>query len=87
VTVSALCPGPVHTEFSDVAHRAGVDHFPAPEFVHVRVEKVVRAGLAAVRRDQPIAIPGAAMKLAMFFTRTTPMPILRIASRFSAKRT
>lgn len=86
VTVSALCPGPVHTEFTDVAHRPGVDRFPAPEFVHVPVEKVVRAGLAAVRRDQPIVIPGAVLKLAMFFTRLTPMPILRFVSRFSAKR-
>jgi len=86
VTVSALCPGPVHTEFTAVAHRPRADHFPAPEFVHVSAEHAARAGLAAIEQDRPIAIPGAVMKIAMALTRLTPMPILRFVSRFSAKR-
>jgi uncharacterized protein len=87
VTVSALCPGPVHTEFTDVATRAEQGHYPSPEFVHVPVRKVVKMGLAGVENNRPIVIPGAVMKIAMFFTRIMPMPMLRFASRFSAKRT
>jgi hypothetical protein len=38
-----------------------------------------------VERDRAIAIPGFAMKLGMALVRMTPMPLLRVASRFSAK--
>ncbi|HEY4282843.1 MAG TPA: SDR family oxidoreductase [Chthoniobacterales bacterium] len=85
ITVSALCPGPVHTEFTGVAHPSGTQHYPAPEFVHVAVEKVVRMGLAGVERNQPIVIPGVVMRIAMFITRMTPMPILRLTSRRSQR--
>src|ERR1700736_2391756 len=87
VSVCALCPGPVHTEFTDVARRSTepADR-TAPEIVYVSAAEVARAGLTAMERDRPLVIPGLAMKLAMFFARITPMPILRLASQFSAKR-
>lgn len=50
------------------------------------IAKVVRAGLAAIERDRPLVIPGFIMKLGMFLVRITPMSILRLASRLSAKR-
>jgi len=82
VNVTALCPGPVHTEFDSIARRAThPERRAAPEFTYVAVEDVVREGLAAVAREQPVAIPGWAMKVAMFFTRLTPMPLLRLAGR------
>jgi short-subunit dehydrogenase len=86
VSVCALCPGPVHTEFQEVAKRPGGYREEGPEFVHVSVEQVVRDALNAVEADRPLVIPGLAMKLVMFLVRITPMPILRWASRFSPKR-
>src|SRR6266446_2551378 len=86
VTVTALCPGPVHTEFQDVAKRPGGEPERGPEFVYVSVEKTVRDALAAVEADKPIVIPGLAMKLGMFLVRITPMSILRLAWRLGAKR-
>ena len=86
VSVCALCPGPVHTEFQEVAKRPGWQPDSGPEFVYVSVEQVVHDALAALDADRPLAIPGFAMKLGMFLVRITPMPILRWASRFSAKR-
>jgi len=86
VTVTALCPGPVHTEFGDVAKRPGGEPERGPEFVYVSVEKTVRDALAAVEADKPIVIPGLAMKLGMFLVRITPMSILRLAWRLGAKR-
>ena len=86
VSVCALCPGPVHTEFQEVAKRLGGQSESGPEFVHVSVEQVVHDALAALEADRPLVIPGLAMKLGMFLVRITPMPILRWASRFSAKR-
>lgn len=78
VTVTALCPGPVTTEFSQVAQRAsGKREQSSPDFMHVAVEEVVRAGLAAVAGGKAIVVPGAVMKIAMLLVRLTPMAILR----------
>lgn len=88
VTITALCPGPVRTEFQEVASRPDrkVGPGPGPEFIQVTVEQVVREALAALEADRPIVIPGFPMKLGMFLARLTPMPILRFLSRFSPKR-
>ena len=86
VSVCALCPGPVHTEFQEIAKRPSGQSESGPEFVHVSVEQVVRDALAALEADRPLVIPGFIMKLGMFLVRLTPMPILRWASRFGAKR-
>jgi uncharacterized protein len=87
VTVTSLCPGPVHTEFTEVAHRSAVAREKSgPEFTHVSVEDVVRTALDAVAADKALVIPGFVMKLGMALVRMTPMPILRLASRLSAKR-
>jgi uncharacterized protein len=86
VSVSTLCPGPVHTEFQKVAKRQGGQPESGPEFVHVPVERVAADALTALEAERPLVIPGLAMKLGMFLVRMTPMPILRWASRFSSKR-
>jgi short-subunit dehydrogenase len=86
VSVCALCPGPVHTEFQEVAKRSGGQREDGPEFVHVSVEQVVRDALTGLGADRPLVIPGLPMKIGMFLVRITPTPILRWASRFSPKR-
>jgi short-subunit dehydrogenase len=86
VSVCALCPGPVHTEFQEVAKRSGGQREDGPAFVHVSVEQVVSDALTGLEADRPLVIPGLPMKIGMFLVRITPMPILRWASRFSSKR-
>jgi uncharacterized protein len=87
VAVTALCPGPVRTEFTEVARRESQSSVvPAPELAHVPVEEVVATALRGIERNQPIVIPGALMKIGMALIRLAPMPLLRLASRFSAKR-
>jgi uncharacterized protein len=86
ITVTALCPGPVHTEFGDVARRSGGQPQSGPEFTYVPVEQVVREALATIESDKPLVIPGFVMKLAMSLVRITPMPIFRLAWRLGARR-
>jgi len=86
VSVCALCPGPVHTEFQEVAKRPGAQPDTGPEFVFVPVEEVVRDALTALEADRPVVIPGFPIKLGMFLVRITPMPILRLLSRLSPRR-
>ena len=83
IHVSALCPGPVHTEFNTIATRAGASRRSAPEFAYVSAEEVVRLGLKGIEQNRPLVIPGLAIKLAMLLARTTPMPVLRLAARFA----
>jgi short-subunit dehydrogenase len=80
ITVTALCPGPVHTEFDEIANRQEHRGKRRDSFVHVPVEKVARAGLQAIKRDKPLVIPGIAMKIAMAIARALPLSLLRVVS-------
>jgi len=86
VSICALCPGPVHTEFQEVAKRLGARPDTGPEFVFVPVEEVARDALTALEADRPVVIPGFPMKLGMFLVRIMPMPVLRLLSRLSPRR-
>src|SRR6266567_7728100 len=74
VSVCTLCPGPVVTEFQQVAKREGVQPDIGPNFLVVTVEQVVRDALAALEADRPLIIPGFAMKLLMLLARLMPLP-------------
>jgi len=88
VSVCALCPGPVRTEFQEVASRPGrrVKPGPGPGFLQVAVEQVVRDALTGLEANQPLVIPGSAMKIAMFLARLMPMPVLRLLARLLPSR-
>lgn len=85
VTVTSLCPGPVPTEFTQIAARPGARPDRSPEFVRVSAEETARAALSALERGRPLVIPGFIMKIGMFIIRIMPLSILRLASRLSAK--
>jgi len=86
VHVSALCPGPVPTEFNQLALRHPIAaRVKEPNFAQTPITTVVAEALAGIERNRPIVIPGLVMKLGMFIVRLTPLPILRLASRLFAK--
>jgi hypothetical protein len=85
VSVCALCPGPVVTEFQKVASRHGVEPDIGPKALVVPAEQVVRDGLAALEADRPMVVPGLPMKLLMFLARIIPMPVMRLAARLSPR--
>ena len=86
VSVCALCPGPVVTEFQQVAKREGVQPNIGPQFLVVTVEQVVRDAFAALEADRPLVIPGFAMKLLMLLARLMPMPVVRWVARMSPRK-
>ena len=86
VSVCAVCPGPVHTEFQEVASRPSAEPETGSKIFFVSSKQVVREALAALEADRPLVIPGFAMKLAMFLTRLFPMPVVRLILRFSPSR-
>jgi short-subunit dehydrogenase len=86
ISVCALCPGPVHTEFMTVAAQGRPRSETGPEFAHVPVDKVVRAGLNGIERDKPLVIPGSIMKIGMTLARLSPTALMRLGWRFSQGR-
>jgi uncharacterized protein len=82
ITVTALCPGPVHTEFARVADREQQIGKGRTSPAHVSVEEVARAGLSGIERDEALVIPGIAIKIFMAIVRVLPLAILRAAWRF-----
>jgi len=82
ITVTALCPGPVHTEFDQVANREQQRRKVRTSPAHVSVEEVARAGLSAIERDHALVIPGIAIKILMTIVRALPLAVSRAAWRF-----
>jgi uncharacterized protein len=83
ISVSALCPGPVDTEFTQVADRELRPRAYGSRLAHVPVETVVRDALRGLERDKPIVIPGSIMKIGMAIARALPLSLLRTAARFA----
>lgn len=78
VSVTALCPGPVDTEFFVIAERANSDgEQMAPAAFKVSAEQVVREGLAAVECDRARVIPGWIVFLTMTLAASVPLFVLR----------
>src|SRR6516165_3146242 len=79
ISVTTLCPGPVATEFGEVATREG-DAFltPMPDYFTVSVQNVVRLALDAVARDRARIIPGTALNLVMSAVAFLPMFVKRL---------
>ena len=67
VRVTALCPGPVLTEFQ---HRAGIPADAYPSFLTRSAGRVARNGYEALARGEAVAVPG------------TPNRILAVLPRF-----
>jgi short-subunit dehydrogenase len=78
VSVTALCPGPVDTEFFEIAERNQPDEqAPAPEVLKISMDQVVREGLDAVARDRARVIPGWRVWAVMMLLSLVPLFVVR----------
>lgn len=82
VSCTALCPGPVPTEWWDVA---GADR-SAAGVAATSAEAVAEAAIAAMLDGKRLVVPGAAAKLAGLGGRLAPRGILLPALRLAAAR-
>lgn len=57
VTVTALCPGPVKTEFADVAGIGGAEE-QLPDLFWATAEEVAKAGVQGLERGKRVVVPG-----------------------------
>jgi short-subunit dehydrogenase len=86
VTVTALCPGPTKTGFVDALGNAEASQTA----VYGRLDEpgpVVDAGLQAVERSVPVAVPGLRNQVIAFMPRITPRRIITsISARLLAPK-
>jgi short-subunit dehydrogenase len=84
VRVTALCPGPVHTEFQA---RAGVIPGFDSKVLNVTPYNVAMSGYRALMAGRRIALPGWGMKLIPRLLRFVPRGmVVRLVSRVQSKR-
>jgi uncharacterized protein len=57
VTVTAVCPGPVKTEFTEVAGVGGVEE-RTPGAVWMSAEEIARHAVDGAKRDRRVVVPG-----------------------------
>jgi len=80
VKVSALCPGPVKTEFQSVAHN---EHGRVPSIAYIDAATVVAQGMAAAEKGRAVYISGAINFVGAQATRFLPRALInRVARNF-----
>lgn len=79
IHVMSLCPGPVKTEFGEVARReGGPTGLPRNGFFYVAKEQVVAEGLRGFDRGRVRVFPGLQVALAGFLIGAAPIVLIRM---------
>lgn len=83
VRVTALCPGPVATEFQA---RAGIPAGFFPSILEQTVEQVARQGYTGLMVGRRVVVPGYANRIAAFLPRLAPRRyVLSLMNRFRSR--
>ena len=77
VTVTALCPGPVKTEFAESAGFTEEESESSlPKFMWVPAAEVARLAVVGMEQGKAVVIPGFANRVGAGFARTAPQQAL-----------
>jgi short-subunit dehydrogenase len=86
VVVTQVCPGPVDSEFDQVAGSAGGMAVGLPQFLRISAAQCAREALAGFDRGVPLVFPGRAYRLAMRALPLLPRELsLRQAARSATR--
>ena len=83
VTVTVLCPGPVATEFGEVAGTANTNLFA---YWVAPAARVAEDGYRAMERGRPLLVQGWLNKVLIAGSALTPRPLLLAMSRFAMEK-
>ncbi|APR83271.1 Hypothetical protein A7982_08620 [Minicystis rosea] len=79
-----LCPGPVPTEFQEIAGTTGRN--PMPKSFRIDAAQCAEEAVTALKAGHARCIPGAAVRAAMLSVEALPKPIARQVALRMAKR-
>jgi short-subunit dehydrogenase len=74
VSMTALCPGPVATEFLEAG--GFKNESPGPSFIWSTAEDVAKAGIEGADKGKRVVIPGTANRATAFFGQHGPHSVL-----------
>ena len=88
VEVMSLCPGPVKTEFGEVARREGASSGmpPARRFFYVSKYQVVAEALAGIEKGRARVFPGLQIAIAGWVIGALPLFLMRLIMRGRPRR-
>jgi short-subunit dehydrogenase len=88
VEVMSLCPGPVKTEFGEVARREGAssDRSSVRRFFYVGKQRVVSEALAGLEKGRVRVFPGMQIAMAGWFFGIIPLFVMRLIMRRRPRR-
>lgn len=85
IYVTAVCPGPVRTEFFDIAERYG-DTLSIKKYTMVEAQRVVQEALAASCKNRPMSVCSFPIQAFWAMTRVLPQaPVLCLTRRMKQK--
>jgi len=74
VSVTALCPGPVETEFVEAG--GFKTESPGPSFVWSTAEEVARAGIEGAEKGKRVVVPGIGNRVQATLARHSPTAVI-----------
>jgi hypothetical protein len=86
VMITQVCPGPVDSEFDQVAGSAGGMTGGPPQFLRISAAQCAREALAGFDRGVPLVFPGRAYRMAMRALPLLPREVSRRQAARSAAR-
>ena len=86
VVVTQVCPGPVDSEFDQIAGSAGGMTGGPPQFLRISAAQCAREALAGFDRGVPLVFPGRAYRIAMRALPLLPRELSRRQAARSATR-
>lgn len=85
IYVTAVCPGPVRTEFFDIAEQYGAS-LSVKKYTMVEADRVVREALAASSKNRPMSVCSMPIKAFWAMTRVLPQdPVIHITHMLKKK--
>ena len=77
VTMTVLCPGPVETEFADVAGFTDEQTSNAlPKFMWLSAQEVAKTAIDGLAKGKGVVIPGAGNRVGAYVAHVTPRRVL-----------
>ena len=86
VVVTQVCPGPVDSEFDQIAGSGGGMTGGPPQFLRISAAQCAREALAGFDRGAPLVFPGRAYRIAMRALPLLPRELSRRQAARSASR-